>query len=169
MAQIPQELLDGVAAERPELAEVIEQLGLRSWICVPLRTRGTTLGALSLVAAESGRTFTEADLELALELANRAAVAVDNARLFRESESRGNAARALEFTADGVALVDPSGCVRYWNPAAAAITGVPIEDAVGSTLADVLPAWEDVDRHVVARARRVGRSPDDLPAAAPRR
>jgi PAS domain S-box-containing protein len=150
MAEIPQELLDGVAAEQPELGEVIEQLGLRSWVCVPLRARGVTLGALSLVAAESGRTFTDADLELALELADRAAVAVDNARLYRESERRGDAARALEYTADGVALVDESGVVRYWNPAAAVITGVPTEGAVGRTLAEVLPAWADIDRHVVA-------------------
>jgi PAS domain S-box-containing protein len=163
MPQIPQELLDGVAAERPELAEVIEQLGLRSWICVPLRARGTTLGALSLVAAESGRTFTDVDLELAVELANRAAVAVDNARLYRESERRGDAARALEYTADGVALVDESGRVRYWNPAAAVITGVPVADAVGRALADVLPAWADVDRHVVAAPAGAIARPATLP------
>ena len=165
MPHIPQELLDGVAAERPELAEVIEQLGLRSWICVPLRARGTTLGVLSLVAAESGRTFTEADLELAMELANRAAVAVDNARLFRESERRGDAARALEYTADGIALVDTGGRVRYWNPAAATVTGVATEDAVGRILTDVVPAWADVDRHVVASPAGSIARPATLPLA----
>ena len=163
MAEIPQELLDGVTAERPELAEVIDQLGLRSWVCVPLRARGITLGALSLVAAESGRTFTEADLELALELANRAAVAVDNARLYRESERRGDAARALEYTADGVVLVDVEGRVRYWNPAAAAITGVEIEQAVGRELTEVLPAWADMGRHAAPAPAGTVARPATLP------
>jgi PAS domain S-box-containing protein len=167
MPVIPQELLDGVAAERPELAAVIEQLGLRSWICVPLRTRGTTLGALSLVAAESGRTFTDADMELALELADRAAVAVDNARLYRESERRGDAARALAYTADGVVLVDQGGRVRYWNPAAASITGVPMEEAVGRGLTEVLPAWTDIDRHVAAARAGSLALPATLPLPRP--
>ncbi|MGZ8694503.1 MAG: GAF domain-containing protein, partial [Gaiellaceae bacterium] len=163
MPEIPRELLDAATAEHPELGEVVEQLGLRSWICVPLRARGVTLGALSLVAAESGRVFTEADLELALELANRAAVAVDNARLYRESERRGDAARALEYTADGVALLDAEGRVRYWNPAAAAITGIAIEDAVGRDMTEVLPAWADMGSHVVPEPAGTVARPATLP------
>ena len=123
---------------------MIAQLGLRSWICVPLRARGVTLGALSLVAAESGRVFTEADLELALELADRAAVAVDNARLYRESERRGDAARALAIPATPWPSLDAERRVRYWNPAAAAITGIAIEDALGRHDGSVLrvgPTW----------------------------
>ena len=167
--QIPQELLDGVAAERPELAEVIEQLGLRSWICVPLRARGTTLGALSLVAAESGRTFTEADLELALELADRAAVAVDNARLYRESERRGDAARALEYIGGrrrprrrGRArpLLEPGRGGDHRGARSTARSGAARGCPAG---------LGDVDRHVVARAAAGRRAPGDVPAAAGRR
>jgi serine phosphatase RsbU (regulator of sigma subunit) len=50
---------------------------------VPLVTRGRTLGAITLVSAESGRRYGRAELELAEELARRAALAVDNARLYR--------------------------------------------------------------------------------------
>jgi PAS domain S-box-containing protein len=83
--EIPDELLVAAAPD-PEQLRIARELGLRSYICVPLIARGTILGALSLVAAESGRTFGEADLRLAVELARRAAVAIDNARLFRDSE-----------------------------------------------------------------------------------
>jgi len=54
---------------------------------VPLVTRGHTLGALTLVvSAESGRQYTTADLALAEELAQRTALAVDNARLYTEAQ-----------------------------------------------------------------------------------
>jgi PAS domain S-box-containing protein len=85
MPQIPRELLTAGARD-PEHLRMIEALGLRSYICVPLTVRRRVLGALTLVHAESGRSYTPADLALAEELARRAAVAIDNARLFTETE-----------------------------------------------------------------------------------
>jgi signal transduction histidine kinase/HAMP domain-containing protein len=64
----------------------LEALGPRSLMAVPLIARGRTLGSMAFAAAESGRRFTEADLALAAELARRAALAVDNARLYREAQ-----------------------------------------------------------------------------------
>jgi PAS domain S-box-containing protein len=148
LPEIPQELLDNAVADNPELGKVIRELGLRSWLCVPLRAHGDVLGTLSLVGAESGRIFTQADLDLATELADRAAIAVENARLFRESERRADAARALAFTADGVVLVDRDGRVRYWNAAAAQVTGVAVEDALGRPLEGVFPAWDEIGSYV---------------------
>ncbi|WP_420125289.1 MHYT domain-containing protein [Longimicrobium sp.] len=85
MPDIPPELLTS-AARDPEHLRMIHALGLRSYVCVPLTARGRVLGALSLVHAESGRSHTPADLALAEELARRAAVAIDNARLYTETE-----------------------------------------------------------------------------------
>jgi PAS domain S-box-containing protein len=85
MAHIPEELLT-MAARDPEHLRLIGELGLRSYVCVPLTARGRVLGALTLVHAESGRAYTPADLALAEELARRAAVAMDNARLYTETE-----------------------------------------------------------------------------------
>jgi signal transduction histidine kinase/HAMP domain-containing protein len=61
------------------------QLGICSFLAVPLVARGRTLGALSLVMSDSGRHYTEADVSVAKELARRAAVAIDNAMLYRQS------------------------------------------------------------------------------------
>ncbi len=83
--EIPDELLTAVARDAEHL-RIARELGLRSYICVPLVARGSVLGALSLVSAESGRVYREGDLRLAMELARRAATAIDNARLYRESE-----------------------------------------------------------------------------------
>jgi signal transduction histidine kinase len=77
-----------------EHLEVLQTLGLRSVMLVPLSARGRVLGVLSLVSAESGRLFDEDDLALAVDLARRAAVALDNARLHQaEAEARRRAER----------------------------------------------------------------------------
>ena len=146
--ELPQELLDEAIGDDEELRRIIDELGLKSTICVPLVARGRTLGALTLIAAETHPPYTEADLALAVELARRAAVAVDNARLFREAERGANAARALAYVADGVVLLDRDGHVRHWNPAAAAITGVDEEQALGCPVADVVPAWDALTAHL---------------------
>ena len=67
-------------------AETLRELGPESVMIVPLRARDRTLGALTFVAAESGRTFTDGDLLLARQFGNCAALAVDNARLYREAQ-----------------------------------------------------------------------------------
>ncbi|HEX6369571.1 MAG TPA: MHYT domain-containing protein [Longimicrobium sp.] len=85
MPHIPEEMLTA-AARDPEHLRMIRALGLRSYICMPLTARGRVLGAVTLVHAESGRSHTPADLALAEELARRAAVAIDNARLYTETE-----------------------------------------------------------------------------------
>ncbi|HEX6911782.1 MAG TPA: MHYT domain-containing protein [Longimicrobium sp.] len=82
---IPGEMLEASARD-PEHLRLIRALGLRSYICVPLLARGKVLGALSLVHAESGRAYDEGDLAVAEDLARRAAVAIDNARLYGETE-----------------------------------------------------------------------------------
>jgi PAS domain S-box-containing protein len=146
--ELPQELLDEAIGDDEELRRIIDELGLKSTICVPLVARSRTLGALTLIAAETHPPYTQADLALAIELARRAAVAVDNAGLYREAERGANAARALAYVADGVALLDTDGRVRHWNPAAASITGVAEEEALDRLVTEVVPAWDALTSHV---------------------
>lgn len=82
-AEIGDELLVLSATDAEHLA-LLRDLRLTSYICVPMIARGVTIGALTLVYAESGRHYREVDVDLAADLARRAASAVDNARLYRE-------------------------------------------------------------------------------------
>jgi signal transduction histidine kinase len=66
-------------------AELVWSLGTRSVIVVPLVARDARLGALTLASATPGR-FGPADVEVAAEIGRRAALAVDNARLLRETQ-----------------------------------------------------------------------------------
>jgi hypothetical protein len=75
----------------------VRQLGPRSSIMVPLVARGQTLGILICVTSDSGRRYDVEDLHLAEELARRAAVAIDNARLYDlAQQARATAEAALE-------------------------------------------------------------------------
>src|ERR671912_514850 len=85
MVEIPDELLDQAAMD-VEHRTIMRELGLRSYMVVPMIARGRNHGAITLVSAESGRRYKETDLRLAEELARRAAVAVDNAKLYREAQ-----------------------------------------------------------------------------------
>ena len=62
------------------------ELNLRSAMVVPLVVRGRVSGAISFAFAESGRSYTPADLAFAEELARRCAIAVENARLFASEQ-----------------------------------------------------------------------------------
>ena len=85
-------MVEAAAVDDEHLA-ALRHLGLRSVLMVPLIARGRTLGVISLVSAESGRVYGDADLALATDLARRAALAIDNALLYRE---RSQVADALQ-------------------------------------------------------------------------
>jgi GAF domain-containing protein len=82
--EVTDEMLGAVARDEDHLG-LLREIGFTSVIIVPMVARGRTLGAVTLVSAESGRRYGEVDLELAEELARRAALAVDNARLYEEA------------------------------------------------------------------------------------
>jgi PAS domain S-box-containing protein len=68
---------------------IVQELGARSYMAVPLIARGTTLGAITF--ASGGRTLDAHDLELAKDIAARSAIAIDNARLHAQVVEAGRA------------------------------------------------------------------------------
>lgn len=82
---IPDEMIVS-AARNEEHLKLIRDLGLKSAIIMPLLSRDKIYGVITLVLAESGRLFNEGDFEFAKELARRATLAVENAKLYKESQ-----------------------------------------------------------------------------------
>jgi signal transduction histidine kinase/CheY-like chemotaxis protein len=74
-----------------ESLQLLQQLAPKSMMVVPLLARGRTVGTLSFIATRGDRRYGPADLALARDLAHRAAVAVDNARLYAEAEGANRA------------------------------------------------------------------------------
>ena len=160
MAEIPDELLEEAVVDA-EHGEILRELGLRSYMVVPLVARGRTLGAISLVSAESGRRYKDTDLALAQELARRAALAVDNARLYEEAQreiserrraqeelrgSRDQLEAILRGVADGITAQDATGRIIYANDAAARIIGYPsARDLAEVSIQKVMESFELLD------------------------
>jgi PAS domain S-box-containing protein len=74
-----------------EHLEMLRAMKITSYVSVPLVTRGRTIGVLTFATSTSGRRYTAQDVWLAEELARRAAIAVDNARLYREAQEANRA------------------------------------------------------------------------------
>jgi signal transduction histidine kinase len=64
--------------------ELLRALGAHAWMVLPLRGRGGTVGTMRLVASDPRRQYGADELALAQELADRAALAVENARLYAQ-------------------------------------------------------------------------------------
>jgi len=92
ISEIPDSLLEDVSTDE-EMLQMVRQLGLKSAMTVPLVAAGRRLGGITFVSAESSRLYTPTDLAYAEQLADRAALAVNNAKLFKE---RDEIARVLQ-------------------------------------------------------------------------
>ena len=133
------EALAHAAVDEEHLA-LYQALEAMSYIVVPLQARGRLLGTISLGTGESGRRFGKTDLELAHEIARRAALAIDNARLF-------GAAQESYAQLDTLLVSAPVG-IGFWdrdlrfvrvNDALAAVNRKTPEEHVGHTLEEVIP------------------------------
>jgi PAS domain S-box-containing protein len=128
--EIPDEMIVE-AAEDAEHLRIIRELGMRSAMAVPMRIGRQTLGAITLVSAESGRVFDEQDLAFAEDLALRAATAIQNARLYAAQE---RIAHTLQASLLPERLPEMSG----WETHASYQAGERGAD-VGGDFYDVLP------------------------------
>ncbi|HEX5705840.1 MAG TPA: ATP-binding protein, partial [Pyrinomonadaceae bacterium] len=97
--EVTDEMLRAGARDAEHL-EILRRVGFRSVMLVPLKTRDRVLGVIMFANTESGRHHTREDLGLAEDLASRAALAVESARLYRaERRTR----REAERTSDRLA------------------------------------------------------------------
>lgn len=129
------------SVEDPELREVMLGLGLRSAMTVPLIARGRPFGTITLVAAESGRRFDETSLAFAEELARRAAVAVDNARLYQELLQFKT---TLDQIIDCVFTFDPQTLrFTYVNQGAIEQVGYGRDELLRMTPLDIKPEFSE--------------------------
>lgn len=146
-ATLPDSWLASRAGDEEHL-RILQGWGLKSYICVPLRSRGKTLGVLTFATAESGRVYDADDLRAAEDLAARAVIAIENATLLtalKETDRRKD-----EF----LAML----AHELRNPLAPIRNGVQILRAKGPPVPELRWAWEVIDRQVHHMIRLV----DDL-------
>jgi signal transduction histidine kinase len=93
VGEVTDEVIDTIAHDAAHRVILTEVLRLHSFMIVPLVARGRVLGLITLAFSDSGRRYGPAELALAEEMARRAALAIDNARLYGQAQQ---AVRARE-------------------------------------------------------------------------
>ena len=78
-------ILNDIVKDDSRFTSVVKERKIKSSMCVPLRIKGTVIGVLNVMRGEVGRKFTEADLHTLLILATQSAIAIENARLYKEN------------------------------------------------------------------------------------
>src|SRR5690242_18250178 len=86
----------------------------------------------ALYALYSRRTLSHVELELLELMAGHAGVALTNAMAFEEVvRQRAHERAVIDASADGIAVLDPDGLIRQWNPAAHKLTGMSADEVAG--------------------------------------
>ncbi|MGI8419503.1 MAG: PAS domain S-box protein [Candidatus Levyibacteriota bacterium] len=139
--------------DNPRLAVILKALHLTSYMGVPMKARGKTIGAIIFSSTHPTKRYSQEDLAFAEELANRAALAIDNANLFeevqeelkerrraerafKESESRKTA--FFETALDAIITINAKGQIIEFNPAAERMFGYPHKKAIGLEMASLI-------------------------------
>ncbi|HUS16887.1 MAG TPA: PAS domain S-box protein [Chloroflexia bacterium] len=174
ISEVSEAMLVAGAAD-PEHLAILQSVGLRSVILAPLRAHDQVLGVLTLVTAESGRLYGAADFTFAQDLAARASLALDNARLYELAVvERERAEITLASVGDGVIVTDAGGRITFLNRAAADLTGWSPNAAAGRLCEEVFrirsgetgrEAENPLER-VLREGRTVGLANDTLLIAA---
>lgn len=131
--QLRDDLLRGISHDDEDYENLLE-IGPRSVAVVPLRARGRALGALTMITADSGRRLDDEDFVFLQIVAGRAALALDNAGLFRELSSvEGQLQAVLHNLVDAVTVQKPDGGLVYANQAAAEMLGAESAEQLVAT------------------------------------
>src|SRR5438477_3537336 len=143
----------------------------RAAMMVPVKHEGTVVGVVQLMSDHAE--YTAEQLELVEGLVGQMAAAVRIARLRKErsrleaaeaaaravAAEREQAASVLEAVGDGIFRLDEDGCVRLWNRAAGAVTGLRADEVRDRPLADTIESWPELARRIpVAESRSSPRS-----------
>ena len=126
-------ILDESAPQKIKTSYLVHSL-----LYVPLRARGRTIGVLGVDNRKAGRTLTKEDMTVVMAMADYAAIAIENARLFNRSESeRIQLETILTQTEDGVIVVDADNRLLLINRTAAEAFGAR-EPLIGRSLVETL-------------------------------
>jgi PAS domain-containing protein len=144
------------ARTNPEVNPHTVEAGIGSLIAVPLISQGQPVGVM-YVGSFQAQQFDEGDVQLVSALANQAAVAISNARLFAEiAEKRDQLQAILDSSDDGLLIFDPDSHIVMINPSLETMWNIPHGWLSDRRLIDL------IDQPEAAIAEKLGCTPADL-------
>jgi PAS domain S-box-containing protein len=161
------EAVRAAAGTAPEIQPVFDELS--QMLAISLTSSGRVIGLLS-VAPPPPRAFGRVEERLLTALANHAAIAIENLRLYlglaEQSRARERLAAVMEATTDLVAVAEPHGRLLYLNRAGRQLMGIePDADLDGLRAADLMAEAPRarVDREIVPELARDGTWSGEVP------
>ncbi len=146
------------ALVQPDYHAHLAQLPTYGMIIVPLRARGRVIGTVALSRLQPGRAYTPADLAFVQQFADHAALAVDNARLLRDSQLAERRYRALfESLADAVVVFDDQLRFLDANTSTLTLLGYSWDELATIPLLAIVNMDEAAARAEVDTLKREGR------------
>jgi PAS domain S-box-containing protein len=127
----------------PRESQAVQQQRLEtecgSLIVVPLIFRGQAIGTMTAINRLDQADFTQKDVELMVAIANQAAVAIENTRLFLALlESEQHTRSIIETALEGIITINAEGIITGWNPQAKAIFGWSSREVIGRSFEETL-------------------------------
>jgi len=127
------------------------RLGNRALLAVPLSLRETILGVLT-VGYDRPRTFAPTEVDRLAGLAQQAAIAIENARLYGEVKDARDFLQSIAANStDGIVTTDPGGRLTYVSPGAEGIVGYRAEELLGRPMASLYLGGADEARAIMQR------------------
>jgi diguanylate cyclase (GGDEF)-like protein/PAS domain S-box-containing protein len=147
-------------AAEPELLELADRQGLVGGVVAPMRARGRVVGVLWWACTAHDGAHGEDDVRFATSVADRCALAIDNARLLRSIDAERNRhAAVLAHVSDAVCVVDAAGTILHVTPGGVTrVLGWEPDDLVGTQLFDLVHRG-DQEHALAGFLRALG--PDD--------
>ena len=140
-------LLDGSAGLEPSL-QVLLGLPDARIMLVPLRTRKEPVGVLILSRTASSKPFTAGDLDLMSIMSTQIGIALENARLFRETgRLRKFNESIVQSVAEAIVIENAEGIIAFVNPAMEALVGYDRRELVGRHWSAIIPPDETEHAH----------------------
>lgn len=162
----------GVDLERRlRLASAAAGIALRQVVALPLSVGDETFGAIFVFRRWGGR-FSANDRQMLASFADQAAIAVHNAQLYEQvAREKRRLDAIIEYSADGVMILDASHRIQVFNRALAALTGWTAADALGRQHDEVI-RWATIDSGIDLGTAEAGGWPlvgrSTLPQSAPK-
>ena len=141
----------------PEDQARVERAAYRAVLAVPLLIRERAIGVL-VIGDRSGRVFTDEETRLVQAFADRAAWALESARLYKEvRDARDFLQSITESSIDAIFTTDVHGRMTYFSPGATEIFGYQPEEGLGRPVADFYRGGPEEARTVMERLKVEGR------------
>jgi len=134
---------DSLPVEELTMPGYVDYLKPRNWLLVPMKLKEKVIGVLTFITADGKRMFSHRDFVLAQGIANQAAVAIENARLFEKVVRSERLYRTiLESSADAIVSLGPDLTIIAWSEGAEQIFGYTREEIIGRPLDILVPEHE---------------------------